>query len=436
MIRPFLKWFRRILLALVVALLLLVSLSSASNLGLKKSSEHPAELSPVQEARVAEAFRLRESLGNTVWPGWAEVQIPQIVYNEAFAFLVGLPDPPAGWYEEPGHGRRGGNWEALPEGGLFPGSYFRQSLDTIRRGPQAFAVRVGDRWAGSVPTQEWSRISLGREIRSQLPGVLEWIPPYRLLGRLFFRGAEHQVSLILHESFHAFQGMQAEERLAGAESALGVEGEYPWNAPEMIGRWDRELGLLADALMEDTGSGAEALIREFLMRRKERRKLLSPKLVSFEDDREWLEGLAKFVELKSTLVARRAASMSDGGPGKHSPSPGLWEDPRPSPYTPHPAMAEDPEFNGYDGAGKAFSREVSQLRRVGGQGEVRFYYSGMAMAFLLDRLGPPDWKSRIMESNLSLSVLLSEAVPTNGVGRGSDTEELTTTGDALAGSTS
>lgn len=100
--------------------------------------------------------------------------------------------------------------------------------------PQAFTVRVGDRWTGSMPTLELSRVSLGRQIRDQLPPVLEWIPPYRLLGRLFFRGPEHQVSLTLHETFHAFQAASALEHFAAAEGVLAVGSDYPWDRPEIV----------------------------------------------------------------------------------------------------------------------------------------------------------------------------------------------------------
>lgn len=412
MIHHVFKWLRRLFLTLVLGGVLLVGLSAASNLGLERRSENPSELSPVQKARVAEAFRLKQRLGDGIWPGWAETQIPQIVYNEKFAFLMGLADPELGWYQEPGHRFRGREWESPGDEILFGGAYFRQPLEALDKGPQAFAVRVGERWTGSVPTQEWARLSLAAEIRSQLPGVLAWIPPYRLLGRMFFRGGEHQVSLILHESFHAYQGMQAEDRFAAAEAAVALERRYPWDDPEMDAAWYRELGLLADALSEETRNGAESLTREFLVVRGARRRGLSAELVAFEDAREWLEGLAKYVELKSILLARRAvAGGEEGGAGKGA---GAWGEPPTGPYVPHPALAGDPEFDHYDHAEKAFSREVGQLRRVGGQGGVRFYYSGMAMAFLLDRLGQPDWKARVMGSQLSLSAALMEALSMNG----------------------
>jgi hypothetical protein len=46
-------------------------------------------------------------------------------------------------------------------------------------------------------------------------------------------------------------------------------------------------------------------------------------------------------------------------------------------------------------------------------GEVRFYYTGMAQAVLLDRLAP-GWNSNLFESCVWLEDLLAEALSTAG----------------------
>jgi hypothetical protein len=46
---------------------------------------------------------------------------------------------------------------------------------------------------------------------------------------------------------------------------------------------------------------------------------------------------------------------------------------------------------------------------AGDEGETRFYYTGMAQAFLLDRLAP-GWKERLWSSQAWLEEILAEAV--------------------------
>lgn len=387
-LRRLLRWIRSGALVVAAGAGLLVLLSAASNLGLSRSSAVVERLSQVQKARVAEAYHLRQSLGDTIWPGWGSAALAQIVYNEGYVFLLQLPDPQPGWYREPSHTLRGEAWSAVPADEFLGRPYYRQPLDDGDPTPEAFAVRVGDRWTGSIMTQEWARLDLGREIRSNIPSAMRWIPPYRILGRLFFRDAEHHISLILHESFHAFQGKAAWERFRDAEGSATMGEEYPWRGSDLEEAWGRETGLLADALEAESDAGSRALAREFLQVRKERRSALSSDLVAYERDREWVEGPAKYVETRSLLAAHRATD-----------------------YRSLCSMAVDSEFREYRGAEEAWSREVAQLRRAASGGrESRFYYTGMAQAVLLDRLAMEGWKARAMNDGMALEDLLAEAV--------------------------
>lgn len=58
-------------------------------------------LSPAEKARLAELFHLRQTVGESVWPGWGQADIPVIAYNESYAFLLGLDDPAVGWLQMP-----------------------------------------------------------------------------------------------------------------------------------------------------------------------------------------------------------------------------------------------------------------------------------------------------------------------------------------------
>ena len=82
---------------LLVLCLILAAISAFINRSLPAQSAPLAQLSEAEKTRLAEFFQVRRQLGDTVWPGWGTADIPVVVYNEAYAFLLAYPDPPAGW---------------------------------------------------------------------------------------------------------------------------------------------------------------------------------------------------------------------------------------------------------------------------------------------------------------------------------------------------
>jgi hypothetical protein len=140
----------------------------------------------------------------------------------------------------------------------------------------------------------------------------------------------------------------------------------------MHAEWEKEIALLAQAVGAPSNEDAAELVRQFLAQRDARRAAhqLDAALVDFERLTEWEEGLAKYVELS---IWRVAADTPD--------------------YTPLPALASDPDFKRYATFDQRWAQEIDQMKRQAGQeGDVRFYYTGMAQAVLLDRL-TPDWKA-------------------------------------------
>lgn len=388
--RGIIRWVGRGVGALALLVFVLALVSAASNLGLPTGSAEPGTLSGSERARLAETFHLRTVLGDSVWPGWGSAEIAQIVYNERYAFLIGYDgEPPAGWYREPAHEPLGGPWTRLPELVADRPVYRTELPDKVS--PQAFTVRVGDRWVGSIPTLEWARLSLREEISREVPPPLSWIPPYRLIGPLLFRGPQHHVALTLHESFHAFQGQQAPARLARAEELTRLEDAYPRD-PMTEARWEEELAALAAALESSDEPDAAQWARRFLELRTRRRADLDPDLVELERQREWLEGLAKYVELQAWQVASRTGSYQPLAAARRAAAPA-----------------------DYAGADEALDREIAQLRRSAGQGGSLFYYSGMAQAMLLDRFSP-GWKGAAFGGQATLEGLLARAVRV-GTGR-------------------
>lgn len=385
---------RRPLLFLIVGLvglcLLATAVSALSNIGLPDHSEQVDYLSDNQKALLAEYFQVRAALGERVWPGWGTLDSPVVVYNEGAAFLVNYPDhiPPNGWLKVPQMAARGGPWQPVPDDDFAGQPYYRQTLPATGETPQAFTVVVGEQWAASMTTKEWTAIGLRQTIRDDLPPPLAAIFPYRLVGRFLLRGSDGYISLLAHESFHAFQGAVAPDKFAAAERAKAVEATYPWENAGLQAAWQAELDMLAAALKAETTAETAVLVTQFLAQRQERRQDagLTDAQIDFERQREWLEGLARYVELE------------------------IWRQASNSDYQPHPSLADDGDFDGYAGFPTRWSQEIDQIgRMVDDVGDGRFYYTGMAQAVLLDRL-LPGWKETIFEEGVFLEDLLATAV--------------------------
>jgi hypothetical protein len=133
-----------------------MAVSAGSNVVLRDDSAVADRLSEEEKLRHAEAYHLRHALGDDIWPGWGTLDIPQIVYNERYALLLAYPDPPNGWFREPAQVLLGGPWEMVPEDDFRGEPYYRQRLDSGAPRPQALAVRVGERWTGSIMTLQWA----------------------------------------------------------------------------------------------------------------------------------------------------------------------------------------------------------------------------------------------------------------------------------------
>jgi hypothetical protein len=384
--RKILKTSGRVLLALMVLLVLAILVSAASNLGLPSESRVIERLDEVEKARLAEIIHIRKSVGDQIWPGWAGADIPLLVYNEAYAFLIGIADPAEGWFKVPNGPQRGGPWELVPGDDFYGQPYYRQPLPAPDITPEAFTVTVGDRWVASLQTKEWMEIALRNTIQGDLPAFLQPLVPYRLVVSLLLRGSDGYMAGFLHESFHAFQGVASNGRLEAAEISSTRQSErYPYQSDAFQNAWQIELNLLAEAVQAETQVDQAALAAQFLAQRDARREEagLTPALQEYERQREWLEGLARYAEL------------------------GVWQVGGVSPaYQPLPESGQISDFDAFSAHERRWTDEVAQLKRMAGSsGDGRFYYSGMAQAVLLDEL-LPGWKEQTLQESVFLEDLL------------------------------
>ncbi len=147
------------------------------------------------------------------------------------------------------------------------------------------------------------------------------------------------------------------------------------------------MDVLLNAAQAETKAEAQDLARQFLQLRNARRASLSSAQVEVERIREWEEGLAKYAELNIT----RQAEMDKA-------------------YLPFAGILQDKQFKYYTGQDKFWTEQLREAANVRGiTGDTRFYYSGNAIAILLDRL-KPGWKPRALPGGEYLDELLQQAV--------------------------
>jgi hypothetical protein len=299
-------------------------------------------LTATDKAELAEALQLKKVIGDQIWPGFSDADIPIILFNDRHEFLVGAENP-------------GDPWEVV-EGDDFLGRrYYRRAA----KDPQAFAVSIGAHWAGSMGTLDWMN---GKS-------------PFKL-------SPDFHLASILHEVFHAYQADLAPARFAKALAVYKFESRYPYKDKEFADAWNSEGTALSEALRAADDAAARRSVRKFLQIRDARREraTFGPDLVAYESELEWLEGLAKFAEIRFY----ESAALRAGEAPIVSYRPGL------------------PPYIGWD-----FVRLEKQLGRQ--QGDLRFYLSGMAQARLLDRLSPA-WKAEANLEKIDLEDLLRAVV--------------------------
>ena len=305
---------------------------------LKNSVQKQPVLSAADKAELAEALRLKAEFGDQVWPGFSGSGIPIILYNDSYEFLVGEENP-------------ADSWEVVKEDNFMGRPYYRRA----GKNPQSFAVSIGTRWAGRIGTLDWWN--------SKSP--LKITADFHIVG-------------LIHEVFHAYQANLVPARFARATAVYASEGRYPYKDSDFASAWNSEGKTLAEALRAKDDTEVRSLAQKFLNIRDARREqaTLSPDLVTYEVELEWLEGLAEYVQIKfyelAASSAKESASIRFG--------PGL------------------PFYLQGD-----FIRLEGSLGQQ--SGDLRFYLSGMAQARLLDRLNP-GWKAKATQEKVDLENLL------------------------------
>jgi hypothetical protein len=374
-------------LGLLFMCLLTGGISALANRNLPTRSAIVEQLAEDDKRYLLEAIHLRQTLGERVWPGWGQADIPMILYNESYAFLTGLDRPFAGWVKVPEASVRGGAWVPLADDTLAGQTYYRQPVADAARTIGAFTVKVGERWVAAFDTHTWSQISFHQGFYRELPPVVREVFPYTLAWRFLMGEGDRYITALSHEAFHAYEGILLPAKLIAAEQSSRLAESYPWDNASSEDAWQAELDLLDKAVQARAEREWLDLAGQFLHRRQERRAAmaLAPALVDYERQQEWMEGLAKYAELTSGLIAATDST-----------------------YRPSIVI---PGFKGYgEDYVRFYQMQLREVSRIHNRpGNTRFYCSGMAQAVLLDRLNPA-WKPLAMQSGTYLEDILADTL--------------------------
>lgn len=211
-------------------------------------------------------------------------------------------------------------------------------------------------------------------------------PPvfWQLTDEYFLNHAlEENLVITFHEAFHGFE---RDPKRAGAkwraENSLLIF-EYAETSARNNALFNVESRILYSALQSGNPSELKQKARQFLAVRKLRQSELEPRFAEFEKGAESNEGLAEYAGTKAVVVGMEAARR------KKISVPFANSD------------------------AKVFLirkfEKLNSIMNVGRNARLKFYYTGSAQAFLLDRL-MPDWKTKVQMKGAALQDLLEESV--------------------------
>ncbi len=331
-------------------------------------------------AEAAEVWSCIASADNKVWPGWDASDTPLLFYLPGRQdVLINHPKPPEDFRPYNGPVRFPGGDIHIRTG---PTIFDLDGQNTSRRVKGVETLVVAD----TLSNHRARMIALMNDTRA----AEEKLPAgeYELL----MEDPYGQMAMIAHEAFHVYQSKKAPDK-GGNELALMT---YPLlSVPNNVG-----FALEGKALAKALRAGSDEACREaavaWLAVRRDRRGWLVPEAVAYEDGTEFNEGLAKYVEYRfyRVLVGQ----------------------------TPGSAMQWIQGFHGYGDLSPQRASLIDMLlKHMGGEVNVnndpygtaplrmRLYFSGMAVAALLDRLSP-GWHDKILEPETTLTGLAEAAV--------------------------
>jgi len=346
----------KLLLAILLSLFFIASFNAVSGY----SSNQPADA--LDWARIDAFLRIASRVKTDVWPGWEPDRTPILLYGPGEGeFLINHPAPPDGFKQVIP--------SPLPQHQVFYNPKNQSS------GITATILSVAGIGAITIPKKSAYEQAVTDSMKRHL-GKQDF-------DRRFPSGSYHEatrvyISMMAHEAFHTLQLSRRDERAAGwppMQKYYNLSAEN--NALRRI-----ESGLLYRAVTAQTEAERLARAAEFLNLRHYRRQRLSNGFVDLERWQEWVEGGATYVESRFASEASRLELRN--------------------------VLGQDRDFSGFVNT-KDSDPRLELLRSSDVQHCGNFYWTGLAIAYLLDRV-EPSWKQNYFAPTRYLDDLLSEAL--------------------------
>ncbi len=316
---------------LVLVLLLLLSAHTVP-------AQDKPRVADIDRVRLAEAFRIGDTLGNHLWAGWNKAPFAVLLVTPEHEFLIRHPKPSADFTLI--------NYDPL----LKSRVYYRP-----RTQPQNLLATFPA--VGGIPT-----IVIGQAENTAKETSTPW------------------VVTMLHEHFHQLQYSQP--RYYDDVNALGLtRGDqtgmwmlnypFPYDWHEMQELFSHLGRALADAFEAKPGSDFSTGLSAYLKQRRELENILSPDDYRYLSFQMWQEGVARYTEYR---IAKSAGMHYK--PGKAFRA---LKD-----YQPFSEVAED--------INSGILSELTNVKLVDSK-RVIFYALGAGEGLLLDR-AKPRWRQR------------------------------------------
>jgi hypothetical protein len=234
-------------------------------------SENQPRLTLTDRTRLAEAFRLGDQIGDSVWPGWSKAPFAVLLVTPDTEFLMRHPKPSDDFTKI--------GYDALLKSDVY------QRKRIFDKGLLATFPAVGG----------ISTIVVGQAENTFIKTSTSW------------------VVILLHEHFHQMQDSQPD--FYTAVNALNLQrGDqsggwmlnyaFPYDRKEVQEQFVLISKLLAEALQAGEGArGLTTKVRAYLEARQKFQALLAPddyKYISFQF---WKEGIARYTEYRVAELA-------------------------------------------------------------------------------------------------------------------------------------
>lgn len=316
-----------------LALIFLVLLSLQATIAQEKPT-----IPYVDRIRLAEAFRIGETLGNQIWKGWDKAPFAVLLVTPEHEFLIR-------------HSRPSEDFNLIGYDPLLKSNvYFRERTFS----PNLLATFPA---VGGIST-----IVIGQAENTLKKTSTPW------------------VVTVLHEHFHQLQNSQPNyykdvnvlNLSRGDKTGMWMLNfDFPYTSPEVKQQFIVMSRLLVETLQAKRKSDFSANLAAYLKARKQFEKILSPDDYKYFSFQVWQEGIARYTECR---IAELAAK-------KFKPSEEFQ------------ALKDYEPFKGVAAEIKnAIIKELSTLRLDEYQ-RVAFYPLGAGEGFLLDRINP-QWQNR------------------------------------------